>query len=240
MSDNTENKDWLNGFPALKAQSMENPFLVPDRFFEGQQERIHSAIYAEELKQKAPFAGFTVPNGYFKNMQGQILSVIKLEEMRALNPTAVKSDAFFDEQQSVIAARIKINEYAALGSGFTVPDNYFERLTDRVNQKTGIKEVVQQPVGKVRNLFARAAWKYATAACIAVAVATGIYVKQYQAAHNVQTRLSNLPDEDIENYLQLNSDTYDNHIILENSTSDTGLNIKNDQTGADSNETKNY
>ncbi|MEX8549008.1 MAG: hypothetical protein V5804_15525 [Mucilaginibacter sp.] len=237
MSDNTENMDWLNDFPALKAQSRKNPFLVPDHFFEEQQERIHSAIYADELKQKTPSVGFTVPDGYFENMQGQILSIVKLEEMRAANPVAAKSDAFFDEQQSVIAARIKINEYAALGSGFTVPDNYFNDLSNRITEKTGIKEALQQPVGKVRNLFTRAAWKYATAACIAVAVTTGVFVNKYQAAHNVQMQLSNLSDQDIENYLQLNSDTYENHIILENSTSDTGLVIKNNQLTTDSNET---
>lgn len=239
MSDNTENKDWLNDFPALKVQSRENPFLVPDHFFEEQQGRVHSSIYADELKQKTPSAGFTVPDNYFEHMQQHILSVIKLEEMRASNPTAIKSDEFFDEQQSIIAARIKVNEYAALGSGFTIPDHYFNDLTDRINKKTGIKEVIQ-PTGKLRNLFTKAAWKYATAACIAVAVITGIYVKQYQSAHNVQTQLSNLPDADIENYLKINADTYDNHIILENSTSDIGLNIKNDQTSTDSNETNTY
>lgn len=239
MSDNIENKDWLNDFPALKALNRENPFLVPDHFFEEQQEHIHAAIYADNLKQKNTTAGFTVPDGYFNKVQEQILSVIKLEEMRALNPIALKSDAFFEEQQSIIAARIKINEYAALGNGFTVPDNYFNNLTEQINKKTGIKEVVQ-PTGKLRSLFTRAAWKYATAACIVVAVATGVFVKQYQSAHNVQTQLSNLPDADIENYLKINADTYDNHIILENSTSDTGLDIKNPQIDADSNETNTY
>jgi len=235
MNDNTENKDWLNDYPVLEKQSRENPFLVPENFFEEQQERIHSAIYADELKVKIPSAGFTVPDGYFENMRQQVLSVVQLEEIRSLNEPFIKPDAFFNEQQNIIAARVKINEYVELGSGFTVPNNYFNDLTDRINEKTGIKEV-QKPA-KVRNLFTRAAWKYATAACIAVAVTTGIFVKQYQTAHNVQTQLYKLPDADIENYLKINADTYDNHIILENSTSNTELNIINNQTTTDSNET---
>jgi len=235
MNDNTENKDWLNDYPVLEKQNRENPFLVPENFFEEQQERIHSAIYADELKVKIPSAGFTVPDGYFENMRQQVLSVVQLEEIRSLNEPFIKPDAFFNEQQNIIAARVKINEYVELGSGFTVPNNYFNDLTDRINEKTGIKEV-QKPA-KVRNLFTRAAWKYATAACITVAVATGIFVKQYQAAHNVQTQLYKLPDADIENYLKINADTYDNHIILENSTSNTELNIINNQTTTDSNET---
>jgi hypothetical protein len=238
MNEQTENTDWLNDYPALKELSKENPFLVPDNFFGEQQERVHSAIYADKLKQKVPSAGFTVPDGYFENMQEQILSVIKLEELRSSNPEAVKSEEFFDEQQSIIAARIKISEFAESGSGFTVPENYFNELTDKITQKTGIKEAVQRPAAKVRNLFTRVAWKYATAACIAVAVTTGVFVKKYQAAHNVQTQLSNLSDADIENYLQINSDSYENHIILENSTSDTDLNLKDDhKTTTDSNGT---
>lgn len=235
MNENTENTDWLNDFSALKKHSSENPFLVPENYFEEQQERIHSAIYVNDLKLNMPSEGFTVPSGYFENMQQQVLSVIQLEAIRSVNEPLVKSNAFFDEQQSIIAARIKINEYAEHGSGFSVPDQYFAELTNRINKKTSIKEV-QQPA-KVRSLFTRAAWKYATAACIAVAVATGVLVKQYQAAHDVQKQLSNLPDADIENYLKINADTYDNHIILENSTSDTGLAIDNKQAGTDSNET---
>ena len=235
MNDNTENTDWLNDYPALKKQSSENPFPVPENFFAEQQEHIRSAIYADELKLKIPSAGFTVPDGYLENMQQQVLSVIQLEEMRPSNETYFKSDEFFDEQQSMIAARIKINEFAEHGSGFSVPDEYFTELTDRINKKTGIKEASQP--AKIRRLFTKSAWKYATAACIAVAVTTGIFVKQYQYAHNVQTQLSNLSDADIENYLKINSDSYDNHIILENSTSDAGLDIENNQAGADSNGT---
>lgn len=232
MNDNTEDTEWLNDFPALEKQSRENPFLVPKNYFEEQQEHMRTAIFADGLKAKLPSAGFTVPKDYFKNMQEQLLSAIKLEEMRAPNKPFIKSDEFFDEQQSIIAARVKINGYAEKGSGFSVPVNYFNELTDRINKKTGIKEA-QQPA-KVRNLFTKAAWKYATAACIAVAVTTGIFVKQHQSAHNVQNQLSNLSDADIENYLEINSDTYENHVILENSAADTDFNLDNNQGGTNS------
>lgn len=234
MNDNTDNTDWLNDYPVLKKQSRENQFRVPENFFEEQQERIHSAVYADELKLKTPSAGFTVPNGYFENMQEQVLLAIKLEEMRVPAPTFIKADTFFEEQQNLIAARIKIDEYALSGIGFTVPENYFNDLTDRINKKTGIKEV-QQPA-KVRSLFSKSIWKYATAACLLFATATGIYLEQhYQGPQNVQNELSNLPDADIENYLKINADTYDNQVILENSTSDADLNIESHQTSTNSN-----
>jgi hypothetical protein len=220
MNDNTEHTEWLNEFPALKMQSRKNPFLVPDNYFEEQQEHIRTAIFAEELKLKTPSADFTVPDGYFETMQEQILSAIKLEELRPASESFTEPDTFFEEQQSVIAARIKINEFAEKGSGFSVPEHYFEELTAQINKKTGLKEV-QQPA-KVRSLFAKAAWKYATAACIAVAVAVGIFVKQNNHPTNtIQAQLSTLSDADIENYLKINSDTYDNHLILESSASDT-------------------
>lgn len=233
MSENTEHTDWLNDYPVLSNQSKENPFRVPDLYFEDQQDRLHSAVFAENLKLKMPSSGFGVPENYFENLQDQILSVIKLEEMRVQQEPVVKSNAFFEEQQNIIAARIKINEFAENGDGFTVPENYFEGLTDRINQKTGIKTV--QPTAKVRNLFTRAAWKYATAACIAVAVTTGIFVKKYQSAHNVQTQLSNLSDADIENYLDIHADSYDNHIILETSATDDSSESAKNKMGTDSN-----
>lgn len=229
MKDNSENNDWLNDFPALKKQNTENTFTVPENFFEDQQKRIFSAIYADELKSKLPSTGFTVPDNYFENMQEQILSVIKLEQMRSDKPEDAVSADFFDEQQSIISARIKINEYAERGSGFTVPENYFNNLTDQINKKTGIKEVPQ--AAKVRNLFTKPAWKYAVAACLAIAVATGISIKQYQqqTPYNVQSQLSNLSDTDIEDYLKLHADSYDNHIILESSTSDNSMDLYDNQ-----------
>ncbi|RYE30130.1 MAG: hypothetical protein EOP42_12815 [Sphingobacteriaceae bacterium] len=233
MNDNIEHTEWLNEFPALKLQSRKNPFLVPDNYFEEQEQHIRAAIFADELKFKTPQADFTVPNGYFENMQEQILSAIKLEEMRPENEFFIKPDTFFNEQQSIIAARIKISEFAEKGSGFSVPNNYFEELTDRINQKTGVKTV--QQAAKVRNLFTRVAWKYATAACIAVAVTTGIFVKKYQSAHNVQTQLSNLPDADIENYLNIHADSYDNQVILETSAADNGSESVKNEMGTDSN-----
>ncbi|MGI4727523.1 MAG: hypothetical protein ACRYFL_00495 [Janthinobacterium lividum] len=232
MNEHTEHTNWLNEYPVLQKQNGENPFRVPDLFFEEQQERIQSAVFAESLKLKTPAEGFAVPENYFENLQNQILSTVKLEEMRASQPS-IQSTEFFVEQQSIIAARIKINQFAENGSGFTVPENYFEELSDRITQKTGIK-TVQQPA-KIRTLFTKAAWKYATAACIAVAVVTGIGVKKYQTAHNVQIRLSDLPDADIENYLDIHADSYDNHIILETSATDDGSVLNNDKMSSDNN-----
>lgn len=233
MNENNDNTDWLNDYPDLKKQNRENPFRVPDNFFEEHQERIHSAIYADELKLKIPSEGFSVPDGYFEKMQDQVLSVIQLEGLRTDNETFTKPQEFFNEQQSIISARIKINEYAVNGSGFTVPENYFNELTAQINQKTGIKEA--QPKAKVRNLFTKSVFKYAVAASVAIVVAAGISIKQYQSAHDVQKQLSNLPDADIEHYLEINSDSYDNHLILEDNSSDAGINVDNNTTGTKNN-----
>ncbi|RYE36682.1 MAG: hypothetical protein EOP42_02405 [Sphingobacteriaceae bacterium] len=234
MNELNEHNDWLNEFPLLQKTGKGNPFQVPDLFFEEQQENIISAIFAEKLKQELPDNGFIVPENYFENLQEQLISAVKLEEMRPPAEASIKSSEFFEEQQNIIAARIKINQFAENGEGFTVPANYFETLSDRINQKTGIK-TVQQPA-KIKTLFTKAAWKYATAACIAVAVVTGFGVKQYQAAHNIQNRLSDLPDADIENYLDIHADSYDNHIILETTAADNGLTVDKNRS-ADSNST---
>ena len=233
MNELNEHNDWLNECPILQKTGTGNPFGVPDLFFEEQRENILSAVFAENLKLKTPANGFSVPEDYFESLQDRILSTVKLEELRPQQNPFLKSPGFFEEQQSIIAARIKINQFAENGSGFSVPENYFETLADQITQKTVIK-TVQQPA-KIKHFFTKAAWKYATAACIAVAVITGIGVKKYEAAHNIQTQLSALPDADIENYLDVHADSYDNHIILESSMPDDGLYLdKNSSTDSNS------
>lgn len=234
MNENIEHTDWLNDYPTLNKQNKGNPFLVPGNYFEEQQEQIRTAIFAQELKENTQPHGFTVPQNYFENLQEQIESIVRLEEMRSLKTGFIVPDQFFEEQQSNITARINISEFTDQQNAFSVSNGYFEDLQKRINQKTGIKEATQ-PVAKVRSIFVKAAWKYATAACIAVAVTAGFFVKQYQSAHNIQNQLSNLPDADIENYLKINADTYDNHVILENSY-DTDLDFKTSKASTDSNE----
>ncbi|RYE22019.1 MAG: hypothetical protein EOP42_25040 [Sphingobacteriaceae bacterium] len=232
MNELNEHNNWLNEYPLLQKTGKETFFKVPNLFFEEQQENILSAVFVENLKQKTPADGFTVPANYFENLQDQILSAVNLEEMRSQQEPVIKSSEFFEEQQNIIAARIKINQFAENGTGFTTPANYFENLSDRINQKTGIK-TVSQPA-KIKTLFTKAAWKYATAACIAVAVVTGVGVKKYQAAHNIQTQLSDLPDADIETYLDIHADSYDSHLILESSATDESLTSEKN-TSADGN-----
>ena len=221
MIDNTDHMDWLNDYPELGKHSRNNPFAVPQNYFEDQQERIKEAIFTEELKQNIPSGGFNIPENYFDDLQQRIFSMVELEKIRKPDALPENKVDFFEEQQSIIIARIKINQAADTGSGFIVPEKYFETLSDQILQKVTVKEAIK-PV-KLRSIFAKGLWKYATAASIAIAVVAGFVVKQYEAAHNVQTQLSNLPDTDIENYLKIHADSYDNHLILENSTDDVGL-----------------
>lgn len=219
MKDNTEDTDWLNDYPALKKQQKDNPFLLPQNYFEDQQEQIRTAIFVQTLKQNTSDQAFTVPDQFFDEQQSNIASRIIIDEFAGQKNNFTVPDHFFEIQKSSISSQIIISEFAGEENGFTVPVNYFEDLQKKITQKTGIKEV--RPVlASVRKLFIKTTWKYATAACITIAVVTGVVIKQNQPV-NVKTQLSNLPDADIENYLKINADAYDNHIIMESSASET-------------------
>jgi hypothetical protein len=76
-----------------------NPFLVPDQYFEGLQDRITAAVFVDDLKSKAGIFEADVPEGYFENLSNEINSRITLEAL-----SMPKED------------------------GFAVPEGYFDKL----------------------------------------------------------------------------------------------------------------
>ena len=121
-----------------------------------------------------------------------------------------------------IQSRIAVEEaLAGAGNGFTVPDGYFETLNESILAKTaGIEQEakvvsINRNKGLVRKLFRSTAFKYATAACFAVAIGGGILLFQSPDADNahknsfLHKQLSNVPVSDIKSYLELNVDAGD-------------------------------
>ena len=84
----------------------ENPFKVPDQYFEGLSDRISAAVFVEDLKSKAGFFEADVPEGYFENLSDEINTRITLESLNL-----PKAD------------------------GFTVPQGYFDKLQGNILSK---------------------------------------------------------------------------------------------------------
>jgi hypothetical protein len=216
MKSDMENKDWLNDYMSLKQVSNANPFTVPDGYFDDLGDRIVSAKNLDELKNSNPLDGFAVPENYFDELAANIQSRIAVEDILSKEEDFTVPEGYFDNLAQQIQSRILIEE--ALGGPaehFTVPEGYFDKLSKNILDKTVEAENTNRK-GIVRKLFASTAFKYATAACFAVAIGGGILLNQFttnQVPDHKSTflhkQLSNVPVDEIKSYLQLNVDAGD-------------------------------
>ncbi|TDO22021.1 hypothetical protein [Pedobacter duraquae] len=152
MDNTLENKDWMAEAPHVAALSRSNPFTVPDQYFEGLNTQILNAVYMDKLKEKAGTFNAEVPAGYFENLSADIFSRI-----------------FIDTIQS-----------KATETGFDVPRGYFEQLESKITQRISLEEQPEK-VTPIFKLWHSSMLKYATAACIVLISAFGIYVNQDDA-----------------------------------------------------------
>src|SRR3982751_6345637 len=148
MKSEMENKDWLNEFVSLKQINPANPFTVPAGYFEELIGNIQSRIAIESALNNEG-DGFAVPEGYFDSLQQQIQSRIFVEE--ALGEPA---------------------------EHFTVPEGYFNKLNESILNKTVNEGAAKTGGGIVRSLYASNFFKYATAACVTLALCGGILLSE--------------------------------------------------------------
>ena len=240
MNRDRGNREWLNDYMSLKQVNPNNPFTVPEGYFDSLNERVLANVKMEELKNGMPDAGFTVPENYFEELSGNIIARVTIEEALDKEATGfVAPDGYFDNLQQQIQSRIFVEEVlTAQTEGFTVPENYFDNLTANILDKTTKEEKVPSH-GVVRKLFATAAFKYATAACLVIAIGGTIFLSQNtdtpQEAHNnsfLHKSLSVIPVEDIQNYLQSHLDATDTHTLMEETKQADADNLTQDLQSA--------
>ncbi len=200
----------------------ESGFTIPDGYFDELSSNIQSRINIEETLNTQE-TGFAVPEGYFDELSSNIQSRIFVEEaLNADNEAFAVPEGYFDELAGNIQSRIFIEEsLAEQDEVFEVPEGYFDALHANITAKTiGAETVIvakkQKPVkGIVRKLVFSTAFKYATAACFAVAIGGGILINLLSSpdsAHQktfLHKQLSSISADDIKSYLQLDMDAGD-------------------------------
>ena len=219
MNRDRGNREWLDDYMSLKQVNPNNPFTVPEGYFDSLDERILSIVKVEELKNNLPETGFIVPENYFEELAGNIQARIKIEEALDKQATGFAvPDGYFDSLQQQIQSRIFVEEaMSEQADGFTVPDAYFENLSAKIFDKTTRQEK-RKPNGIVRKLFAYNTIKYATAACLVLAIGGTIFLSQntnpVEAHKNsfLHKSLSAIPVDDIQNYLESHLDVSDTAI----------------------------
>ncbi|MGZ3754512.1 MAG: hypothetical protein ACXVAY_08540 [Mucilaginibacter sp.] len=293
MTRDLENREWLNEYPSLKQVNKNNPFLVPDGYFNELGGRVTSAITIDALKNKMPLSGFVVPDNYFEELSDNIQSRVNIDTSLSRESGFEVPDNYFDELSANIQSKINLNNTAGNDTGFTVPDKYFEQLSasiqsrvfveealnasnesfvvpenyfeelsstiqsrifveealitseqaftlpqdyfDNLNKKILNKTVNLEQVkrkGVVIRMFRSTAFKYATAACLALMIGTGIFIRQFNdpaAVHKrsfLHKQLSNVPVSEIESYLDLNVEPTDTqHIVASDDLSVDGAGL---------------
>jgi hypothetical protein len=122
MDVNDMDERWDKRFPLLRAVGKENPFNVPDGYFDDMRQQVTSRIIIESITSSDSEGNLTVPDGYFDTLEDQIMSSIRVGKLKDLTEDG----------------------------GFTVPEGYFNSLNDSIKQKAGLVEKPEDP--KVRTL----------------------------------------------------------------------------------------
>lgn len=233
MTSDIGNREWLNDSEPLKRVNPNNPFTVPDSYFNELNERIVSGIRLKDLKQNAQ-QEFTVPENYFTELSGNIISRINIEQ--ALNqPTGFTTpNNYFESLTAQIQSRVRVEE-ALKGAEetMTVPDGYFERLNKNILNKTVNQDMVKRKT-VVRRMFNSPIFKYATAACFLAIVGGGVFfsstnpVKAHRTSY-LHQELLNVSDQEMQSYLKLYADGNEAlHIIKANDLSVNDAQIQSD------------
>ncbi|MEJ7694652.1 hypothetical protein [Daejeonella sp.] len=155
---------------------------------------------------------FTVPAGYFEDLSGNLNSRLLIESMRVDDKDGFRvPHNYFENLSSRIEESVAVGNLKALApsEGFTLPEGYFAGLTERINTRIEESAKRKTPVGRLLTSWV----SYAAAACITVMIATGIYFNS--DSQNFNEQLSEVPDEEIINYLQAHSTAGDTPFIIE-------------------------
>lgn len=183
------------------------PFEVPAGYFEHLPAAILLQVQLEELR-TAPEQTLSVPNGYFEDLPLAILQRIKVEE--ATQQTA-------HPVQSELAALSPFLSAIPKAVPFTVPNGYFENLQVNITLPVNPLKVVHRKRA--------AAWiKWTVAACLTTFVGSTaiLFIANNNNHHNnIEKQLEDLNDQDIVNYLQTHTDSFDNDAFFATSMETT-------------------
>ncbi len=240
MNDKKGNMEWLNDYPALKQVNQNNPFIVPEGYFDKIEQQILSYIKLDELKTTDGLNGFTTHENYFDELSDNINARINIEE--ALNKQAdsfTVPEGYFEGLSEHIQSRIAVDEALTQSdAAYAVPQGYFDKLNENILSKTihqedVVKSISSNQRGIVRQLFSSTAFKYATAACFTLVVGTAIFLTKTNTLENhndsyLHKSLAEIPTDDIRSYLQLHLDAADTHSLIDASKQVNTDNLNDD------------
>ena len=237
MNSDRGNREWINDYMSLKQVNPNNPFTVPEGYFDELEQQIVSYVKLDELKKSAPEQGFAVPENYFEDLSNTIKARISVEEVldKEDNNFTVPEGYFDNLSQQIQSRRFVEETLSEQAEAFTVPQDYFNGLTENILNKTTNPQPVKQK-GVVRRMFASAAFRYSVAACLTLAVGGTILLSRNAQTtstdHNhsfLHQSLSAISVDDIQSYLQSNLDPTDTHTLTDDGKQVNADNLTKDE-----------
>ncbi|HXH98967.1 MAG TPA: hypothetical protein VNI52_01775 [Sphingobacteriaceae bacterium] len=152
---------------------------------------------------------FAVPESYFTEMREHLTSQFTLESF-CKDPGFNLPEGYFNQLPDFIEAKIAVEELKEELSteGFKVPHGYFDTLSQKIGERTTTRDKT-----RIQTLIPM--WmNYAAAACITVIIGVFMFFNMNQ--DNISSRLAQLPDQEIESYLNLYTDQTDIQVIEKN------------------------
>jgi hypothetical protein len=236
MNSEKGNREWLNDYMSLKQVNPNNPFTVPEGYFDELEQQIVSYVKLDELKKSSVEQGFTVPENYFEELGNNIQARITVEENLNKEATGYEvPQGYFENLSQQIQSRIFVEEaLSEKEEAFTVPQDYFNQLSENILDKTTRQETAK-PKGVIRHLFSSVAFKYATAACLTLVIGGTLFINRNtpNAVEDhkqsfLHKSLSAIPISEIQSYLQLNADASDTRTLIDESKQVNADNLSND------------
>ncbi|NLR61710.1 hypothetical protein HGH93_26645 [Chitinophaga polysaccharea] len=176
------------------------PFAVPAGYFEQLPAAIIMQIQLEELRSVMP-APQDIPIGYFNALPATILQLIKAKEN--INPVQTELETL-----SPFLATIPRKDT------LSVPDDYFASL------QPGRHIPVVSPIRVVHRNKVSTWMKWTVAACLTLFIgSSAILFIVNNNYHNtsIEKQLEDLNDQDIVQYLQTHTDSFDNDAVFASS-----------------------
>lgn len=162
-------------------------------------ESLHSFTIQKSKNADSPLSTFGVPAGYFEQLGDNITVKIAELELKAVvkNPGFSVPENYFNLLEQRLLAYSKISEHAA-EPGFTAPEPYFETLSNRILERTTYQAVT--PIRK----FTRPKWMaYAAAASVALALGLFAILRFTNETVEATSPLASVSDQQIIDYLEL-------------------------------------
>ncbi|MGB4774473.1 MAG: hypothetical protein WBP45_04835 [Daejeonella sp.] len=157
---------------------------------------------------------FNIPVNYFENLTNNINAKITVENFRFTDLEEFDiPEGYFEQLPAQIETQITLDKIKSISAnhGFTLPEKYFENLEQRIISQTIANNNSIKP--KQQRLIS--SWiNYAAAACIILAV--GISILWNNQNKSIDQQMAAIPDQEIIDYLQSETDIADTPAIIEN------------------------